>query len=108
MAKGGARILLHGKKSYLIESLKKFKALHEIAAALELAGVKVSISSLYRFMVSDLSEEYAEYLHYTGRGLVSSRYAKAGAKPKPASDLAAKRERITNPSDMKKFLIERQ
>lgn len=112
MAKGRARILLNGKQEYLVEALKNFKALYEIAAALELEGVKVSISSLYRFMVSDLSEDYAEYLRCTGRGLVSSRSAKASSgfphKFKPLSEVVGKRERITNPSDMNKFLRDKR
>jgi len=112
MKKGMARILLHSKQEYLVEALKDFKALHEIAAALELEGVKVSISSLYRFLVSDLSEDYAEYLRCTGRGLVRSRSAKVGSgslhKSIPASEAVAKRERITNPSDMNKFLREKR
>ncbi|TYP65346.1 hypothetical protein A9A72_122474 [Stutzerimonas stutzeri] len=112
MVKGQARILLYSKQAYLVKALKDFRTLYEIAAALELDGVKVSVSSLYRYMVNDLGEYYAEYLRCTGRGLVSSRRANGNPefarKYKPTSYAVAKRERITNPSDMNKFLREKR
>ena len=76
MAKGQARILLHGKREFLVRSLKESVTLSEINESLRKDGLKVSISSLYRYMVSDLSDDYAEYLWHTGRGLLRSRQGK--------------------------------
>jgi len=110
MAKGQARIFLHSKKRFLIEALNECKTLHEIAAALALDGGKVSISSLYRYLVSDLPEDYAGYLQFTGRGLLKTRRAKGYPEisQKSTKNEAAKRERITNPGDMNKFLKEKR
>lgn len=112
MVKGQARILLHGKREFLVEALKEFRALYEITAALEVAGVGVSISSLYRYMVSDLSEEYAEYLRCTGRGLISSRCAKvkseSAQKSKPSIYAVARPGQITNAGGVSKFLKDKR
>jgi len=53
--------------------LKEYVTLSDMALVLEGVGVQVSISSLYRYMLSDLSEGYKEYLRHTGRGLLKSR-----------------------------------
>lgn len=108
MSKGQARILLHGKRDFLIKALKEFSTLYEIAMTLELEGVKVSISSLYRYMVSDLGDDYFEYLRYTGRGLVRNRQAKdrpgSTKKSEPTNYAAPRPETINNPGDVNKFL----
>lgn len=108
MAKGQARILLHGKREFLIKELKECSTLYEIAITLELEGVKVSISSLYRFMVSDLGDYYFEYLRYTGRGLVRNRQAndrlRIAKKAGSSTHSAMRPETINNPGDVNKFL----
>jgi len=73
MAKGQARISLHGQRDVLINLLKDYVTLSDMALVLRGVGVHVSISSLYRYMLSDLTEEYKEYLWHTGRGLLRSR-----------------------------------
>lgn len=108
MTKGCARILLHGKQEFLVKSLKEFRTLYEITVALEVEGVKISTSSLYRYLVSDLNEVYLEYLRYTGRGLIGTRQNKgvngAAQNNNPNLSLARKSEAITNAGDVSKFL----
>lgn len=108
MAKGQARILLHGKREFLVRSLKESVTLSEINESLRKDGLKVSISSLYRYMVSDLSDDYAEYLWHTGRGLLRSRQGKvrcgSTSKTTGGSLVVANPGKISNQADLNKFL----
>ena len=53
MVKGRARILLHTKKDTLVKCLKEYMALSDMAVFLEREGVRVSVSSLYRYMITE-------------------------------------------------------
>lgn len=108
MAKGQARILLHRKREFLVNALREFRTLYEITVALNMDGVQVSISSLYRYIVSDLSDDYAEYLWHTGRGLLRSRQDKvrcgSTSKTTGGSLVVANPGKISNQADLNKFL----
>lgn len=108
MAKGQARILLHGKKEFLIELLKESMTLSDMAVVLRRNGTQVSVSSLYRYMLSDLSEEYKEYLWHTGRGLLRSRRGQALGQGESKIKLAIGRDfadvKISNQKDFNKFM----
>lgn len=102
---------MHGKREFLVEALKEFRALYEITAALEVVGVRVSISSLYRYMVSDLSEDYAEYLRCTGRGLIGSRCAKVSQRVRKNLSqvfVLLLYSQITNAGGVSKFLKDKR
>lgn len=110
MAKGQARISLHGQRDVLIKLLKEYVTLSDMALVLRGVGVHVSTSSLYRYMLSDLSEEYKEYLWHTGRGLLKSRQGQIQSQGQGASRLkvTVSREqadaKISNQRDFNKFM----
>lgn len=111
MAKGQARISLHGQKDFLIKLLKESVTLSDMAEVLKGDGIQVSVSSLYRYMLSDLVEEYKEYLWHTGRGLLKSRRGQGGAQGKGQEGsrikVAISKDsadvKISNPKDFNKF-----
>lgn len=112
MVKGQARISLHGQKDFLIKLLKESMTLSEMTEVLKGDGVQVSVSSLYRYMLSDLVEEYKEYLWHTGRGLLKSRSSQGraqgkgqdGARVKVAISKDSAEIKISNQKDFNKFL----
>lgn len=113
MSKGQARIALHPKRDFLIESLRAFKSLQEINDCLARDGVAVSLSSLYRFLANDMKEEYAIYLRLTGRGLVRNRSGSV-AVVKQVTDRVggiglpiSRKETISNPGELNNFLKNR-
>ncbi|PKG96278.1 hypothetical protein CXF92_00310 [Pseudomonas sp. Choline-3u-10] len=111
MVKGQARISLHGHRDALVKLLKEYVTLSDMALVLRGVGVQVSISSLYRYMLSDLSEEYKEYLWHTGRGLLKSRQGQIQSRGQGASRLKATVSRepadgkIFNQKDFNKFMF---
>ena len=113
MSKGKARIALHSKRHYLVESLRDFKSLQEIRDCLVSEGVAISLSSLYRFLVNDMREEYENYLRITGRGLVRNRNGLDTFTNRVISSAenlmlpVAKKESISNPGELNKFLKKR-
>lgn len=113
MSKGKARIALHSKRHYLVESLRGFKSLQEIRDCLVSEGVAISLSSLYRFLVSDMREEYESYLRITGRGLVRNRSGLDTFANRMISSTEnlmlpmARKESISNPGELNKFLKNR-
>ena len=109
MVKGQARISLHGQRDVLIKLLKEYVTLSDMALVLRGVGVHVSISSLYRYMLSDLTEEYKEYLWHTGRGLLKSRQGQIQSQGQGASRLKATSRgqadaKIFNQKDFNKFM----
>lgn len=110
MAKGQARIVLHGRREFLIRSLRELMTLSDMTKDLARDGLQVSVSSLYRYMISDLGDDYAEYLWHTGRGLLRSRQDKSRSsgmrKIAVESFVNTNHAKITNPSNLKKFLTE--
>lgn len=108
MVKGRSRIWLDTKKDTLVKCLKEYMALSDMAVFLEREGVRVSVSSLYRYMITDLPEEYREYLWHTGRGLLISRRSQAGergeSKPKAPMSRESNSSKISNPKDFNKFI----
>lgn len=110
MSKGKARIALHFRRNFLIESLRDFKSLQEIRDCLAGDGVTVSLSSLYRFLANDMKEEYEGYLRVTGRGLIRNRSGlEDAAKLDPSSSGGvmlpiAKKGSISNVGELNKFL----
>ncbi len=113
MSKGKARIALHSKRNYLVESLRGFKSLQEIRDCLVSEGVAISLSSLYRFLVNDMREEYENYLRVTGRGLVRNRGGLDTVANRMVSSAESlmlpvvKKESISNPGELNKFLKNR-
>lgn len=113
MSKGKARIALYSKRNYLVESLRDFKSLQEIRDCLVSEGVAISLSSLYRFLVNDMREEYENYLRVTGRGLVRNRGGLdtvANRMVNSAESLmlpVVKKGSISNPGELNKFLKNR-
>ncbi len=84
MKKGSARISLYGVRDVLVVSLLEFKTLTELIEVLQGMGVDVSLSSLHRYLKSELQEEYKYYLKVTGRGLLRNRASaskQAGVRP---------------------------
>ena len=110
MSKGKARIALHSKRNYLVESLRDFKSLQEIRDCLVSEGVAISLSSLYRFLVNDMREEYENYLRVTGRGLIRNRSGLEEAAKQAASFSVgvmlpvAKKVAISNAGELNKFI----
>lgn len=108
MAKGQARISLHGKKDFLIKSLKESMTLSDMTVVLRGDGIQVSVSSLYRYMLSVLAEEYKEYLWHTGRGLLKSRRGQGLGQGESRLKVAVNKEsadvKISNQKDFNKFL----
>ncbi|WP_137823852.1 hypothetical protein [Pseudomonas sp. D(2018)] len=78
MKKGSARIALYGVKDVLVVSLREFKTLPELIEVLQGMDVDVSLSSLHRYLKSELQEEYECYLKVTGRGLLRNRGSARG------------------------------
>ncbi|WP_341303208.1 hypothetical protein [Pseudomonas sp. TMP25] len=107
MAKGQARIVLHGKREFLIRSLRELMTLSDITKDLARDGLQVSVSSLYRYMISDLGDDYAEYLWHTGRGLLRSRQGefrgRVMSKARVIKTVATDRGKISNQADLNNF-----
>lgn len=103
MTKGQARISLHGQRGVLIKMLKEYVTLSDMALFLKGVGVQVSISSLYRYMLSDLSEEYKEYLWHTGRGLLKSRQGQIQSEGQGQGSSSLKAAVSREPADAKIF-----
>lgn len=78
MKKGSARIALYGVRDVLVVSLREFKTLPELMEVLQGMDVDVSLSSLHRYLKSELQEEYERYLKVTGRGLLRNRDSACG------------------------------
>ena len=75
MRKGSARIALHGVRNVLVEWLEEFKTLPEMLESLKAVDVYVSVSSLHRYLKTEMQGEYGRYLKITGRGLCRNRGA---------------------------------
>ncbi len=73
MRKGSARIALHGVRNVLVEWLEEFKTLPEMLESLKAVDVYVSVSSLHRYLKTEMQGEYGRYLKITGRGLCRNR-----------------------------------
>jgi len=107
MAKGQARIVLHSRREFLIRSLRELMTLSDMKRDLERDGLQVSVSSLYRYMISDLGDDYAEYLWHTGRGLLRSRQGefrgRVMSKAIVGKTVAPDRGKISNQADLNNF-----
>jgi len=108
MKKGMARIALHEWREVIFQSLREYRTLSELKVVLEGFGVFVSLSSIHRFLLSDLSDEYRCYLKITGRGLVRNREAASlKVKGRDASVVASGaglQRAINSPRDLSDFL----
>lgn len=108
MTKGQARISLHGQRDVLIKLLRECKTLGDIAVILGDNGIRVSVSSLHRYMLSDMADEYKEYLWITGRGLLKSRLTQFRDSGELTKKVAVGREshgvKISNQKDLNKFI----
>jgi hypothetical protein len=108
MAKGQARIVLHGRRDFLIRSLRELMTLSDMTKGLARDGLQVSVSSLYRYMISDLGDEYAEYLWHTGRGLLRSRQGMVGrvamSKILAVGKVSTNSGKISNQADLNRFI----
>ncbi len=113
MSKGKARIALHSRRDFLSESLMAYKTLQEIRDCLANDGVTISLSSLYRFLVNDMKEEYEIYLRIAGRGLIRNRSGLDATVQRELSRVegvglpVARKESISNPVELYKFFKNR-
>lgn len=109
MTKGSARVALFATRELLVELLAEFRCLEEIRERLKGNGVVISHSSLYRFLISELPSEYANYLRVTGRGLVRSRGTEGQRSDPPNAHVVAAnsqldQKKINNRCELNKFL----
>lgn len=109
MKKGSARIALHGVRDVLVEWLEEFKTLPEMIESLKAVDVSVSLSSLHRYLKSEIQGEYGRYLKITGRGLCRNRGADVSVEGiRPATSLGRPEKtlanKLGNPSELHDFI----
>lgn len=109
MNKGSARIALHGVRDVLVEWLDEFKTLPEMIESLKTVGVYVSLSSLHRYLKSEMQGEYGRYLKITGRGLCRNRgvgVSVGGVRSVPSQGRTEKilAKKLGSPGDLHDFV----
>lgn len=71
--KGKVRLNLRRQSRFLREALRQGVTLASIQAVLHREGIITSVSSLRRYLLSEMAEEYSAYLQLTSRGFISNR-----------------------------------
>lgn len=109
MRKGSARIALHGVRNVLVEWLEEFKTLPEMLESLKAVDVYVSVSSLHRYLKTEMQGEYGRYLKITGRGLCRNRGAGVSVEGiRSATSQGRAEEKLVNklgsPGDLHDFV----